>query len=963
MSTPPAPHGPRSRSSETAASHGRRSRSSEAAAPHGRRGRSSEALPTGRPARNATSGAPSHVVQGGGVEDGPVSARSRATQQGVSTTVRAPRRFSRTAPGPRRTPRRGILLYVSLALVATMSVLATALMFGGRWSEVNSVFIYHSEVITSLAEAAIEEAFFNLEKKINDVEGNNQLYDQLRSHWDPTAESPMFPVPDEEVMQFTAGARNLAKELYGIEGDAFKVKARVTQVQPFNIRGMNPPDPIEKDGALEVAVSITMGDLTKVVVAARPLKVVRTTIPVLSETTLFVNNDAAAPIEPRDNPLLFAHWESAAGYDPSNYPEPSRTLSLDHGWAKYSRTNKKADFIQHLEATVLPEGAVPPGRVFIREGIVPLTNGDRAAGALQKTFYSAESELLPTLPPIPLKDLKENLREGYLEEQARAERARQTREGVTLRNPNDSQGPSTESTGPSDTSSSVPEDGDLIIRYLGSGRELMEDDLKDTLGGNDARGFKLYFGPLVEGPWQQNPPTRSGLDLFGRTTEKEEEKGNAVQDGGFFSRLIQGVRDIGRNLLSKLYAKYDIRISPTIVYGNVLQTYYMARDYAFTGWWEKVRRSFGDKQVPIPYFPKDFLDGKPDETPLGETDLPGNWDEELREKFLKLPEDVRKPSFLKTLDAWATRLNEALGPHMSPSMQEAIQKLPEGTIISPYYLAMMAFLQTDPDSGVDTFISRYRETSGQTQNSPGRGIFFSNVVDRDSDAIQGPYESFYEGPLQDFNPFLFYHKATNYISSLWDPRLPEDAPPEQKNVFLRKFRDKDDEGLLHLDGVIYITGTEDLILKNFRYTGKAILITFGKIVFDGFLVKKEDSADDPKKNDLLTIIALGGIVFNTDEPVHAQLYSYIFPPAVTAGNKMDVFGGLGCNDLLMDKLGDGGRINFDWTYHIPPGELANQSSLDVLPYYHVALTEEIDKFEYLIEREVAEIAPGGVGDQ
>jgi hypothetical protein len=844
---------------------------------------------------------------------------------------------------------------VALALVATLIILAFSVLYLGGFNEVNAIFVYHSEVITNLAEAAIEETFLNFEEKLNDTAGNNSLYDQLRAPWDVQAGTEHIEIDAETMIEYAAAARAMAQEFYGIPPEKFTIGGRVTRIEPFLIRGFNPPDPIEKTAALEVTVTISLGSLTKVVVASRPVKVVRTTIPVLAESTLFVNNLAAE---------YFAHWPSVMGYDPESFPEPSKTVTLDHGWAKYSKTNKKGEFLSLLQDQVLPQGAVPPGRVYIREGIVPLTNGDRAAGALQKTFYSAESELMPVIPPLPLAALQESLGEDYLETtkaKREAELARQREEGIELKGPGDTTteeaapGPegSTESS-EATTGTSMPEDGELILRYLGSGLELSEKDISKYLGGNKKDSFYTYFSALADGPWGSNPPSKSGLDLFGRTTEKE--KGKAVEGEGFFGKLWSKIKEIGAKLMSKLYAKYDIRFSPTLVYGSVLQSYYMARDFAFTGWWEKVKKSFGDKQIPIPYFPEGHFDGLSDEEPLKIEQLPQAWEEDFKKSFMKLPEEIRRPSFLKTLEGWATGITKKIIPLMPPSLGEKLLTLPQGTIVAPYHTALRTYLQPPPESSLDAWIDQYRKAGAAIEKAPGRGLFFSNVIDRQVEGIRGPYEPFFESALSDFNPFLFYIKATDYISSLWDPRLPKGAPAEQKNVFLRKFRDSEDPGLLHLNGVIYITGTEDLILKNFRYTGKAILITFGRVIFDGFFVKKQDSASDSEKNDLLTIISLGGIKFATSEPVHAQLYSYIYPFEVAAGEKMTVFGGIGCNELPLRLMGDGATINFDWTYHLDRGEI-EKASTDAMPYYYVSITDEINKFEYLIRRDREEIKP------
>lgn len=857
---------------------------------------------------------------------------------------------------PRRVARRGVLLYVALALVATLTIFASAILYLGRFNERNAIFVYHSEVITNLSEAAIEEVFLNFTEKLNDTDGNNALYDQLRAVWDIKSGGEDIEIDPEVMIEYAAAARAQAQEVYNIPPEKFVVHGAVTRIEPFLIRGFTPPDPIEKTAALEVNVSITMGNLTKVVVASRPVKVVRTTVPVLSESTLFVNNLAAEH---------FAHWPSVMGYDPENFPEPSKTVTLDHGWAKYSKTNKKGEFLTLFQDQVLPQGSVPPGRVFIREGIVPLTNGDRAAGALQKTFYSAESELMPVMPPIPLSALRESLTEDYLENsqaERDAELARQQEEGIEIR------GRTTDGTGQTEpaeadeseesteatSAASMPDDGELILRNLGAGLELSEEDLSKYLGGKDKKSFRTYFSALADGPWGDNPPTKSGLDLFGRTTEKE--KGKAMEGEGFFSKLWSKVKEIGAKLMSKLYAQYDIRFSPTLVYGSVLQSYYMARDFAFTGWWDKVKTSFGDKQIPIPYFPEGHFDGLAEEEPLTIEQLPQVWEEDFKKTFMKLPDEIRRPSFLKTLESWATGITQKIVPLMPPSLGEKLGSLPQGTIVAPYHQAMRTYLQPPPESSLDAWFDAYRKAGATVENAPGHGLFLSNVVDRQVDGIMGPYEPFFDSALTDFNPFLFYVKATDYISSLWDPRLPKDAPAEHKNVFLRKYRDSEDPGLLHLNGVIYITGTEDLYLKNFRYTGKAVLITFGRVIFDGFFVKKQDSASDPEKNDLLTIISLGGIKFQTSEPVHAQMYSYIYPFEVQSGEKMTVFGGIGCNDMPLRLMGDGATINFDWTYHLDRGEI-EKGSVDAMPYYHVSITDEINKYEYLIRRDQPELKP------
>ncbi len=71
---------------------------------------------------------------------------------------------------------------------------------------------------------------------------------------------------------------------------------------------------------------------------------------------------------------------------------------------------------------------------------------------------------------------------------------------------------------------------------------------------------------------------------------------------------------------------------------------------------------------------------------------------------------------------------------------------------------------------------------------------------------------------------------------------------------------------------------------------------------------------------------------------------------------MTVFGGLGANDMPLRLLGDGGAVNFDWTYHLNRADIEKGED-DALHHYFVSITDEIAKFEYVIRREAKEIAP------
>ncbi|MBI4866151.1 MAG: hypothetical protein HY816_04290 [Candidatus Wallbacteria bacterium] len=823
--------------------------------------------------------------------------------------------------------RRGIILYYAMGLLVVLGIFAGMLYMLGVREVDQSIYVYHSEVITHLAEAATEEVFLNIVQQLNIRSPGNRIYDQVRQ-----SAADAIVIDGEYLKKISVNARKTALEDYGIPDEKFVIKGQIGDIQPFDIPGFkNPPDPIEKHGSLKLEISIEFArsdgpTLKKTVAVSRPFKVVRCTIPVLSECTLFVNNLSAD---------YFGSQESVFGYQYKDFPNPQKALVLDNGWAGTGqKTFKKSEFTTFMENEVVRNGKVPPGRIFINKGIVPLSNGDRSSGALQKTFHSGESEFLPQQVQIPLKALKDVLEKKF-SEAAVAEAQNQPSEGesVETSGPADS-APAT----PGVTAGAIPGKGDIIFRYIGHGRELFDDEktLKDQLGGKSVASYRTYFSALAEKEWKESRtplPSLSGLALFGNVIEKE--KGKAVEGEGFFGKIWAGIKKITSDLLEKLYSNYRIRISPTLVYGDVIQTYFMVRDYLETGWWDKIKNtlSFNPNQFPLPYFPKGFMEGKNPDAALSKADeLPPDWTKDVKEKWLKLPEELRKPKFYITLNSTIlAQPTYGLGP-------EFIQQLPAAVMFGPYNLALLEFLIPEKDSAIRAFLDTFSR----------RGFFFlKNELDKQFAPQSSPFKE-YDKPLTDFNPFLFYLKATDYISSLIDPRTPK------VNQFYKKYYNQKDR-VFDLNGVIYITGTEDLVFANNKYRGKAIIITFGKVVFKGFMVKHEanDKPDSPEKNALLTIVALGGIEVHTSERIDAQLYSYIYPMVVSQGNKLNLFGSLGCNFLDMSKIPEGGRIVFDYSYHID----SKMQQLERDHFYYVSVTNEINRYEYAIRRDYDIVTP------
>jgi hypothetical protein len=828
--------------------------------------------------------------------------------------------------------RSGILLYLALGLMIVLAIMANILFFLGQVEDLTSIMVYRSEALTAMGEAVLEESFIQITEQLNIKKPENQIYFDVRE-----TSAKDIHIDSGYLARITPNSRAMiAAEFPGTDKERDVVlKGKIADIQPFDIRGFTDAsvrDPVEKHGTLELEVSVRWAtkEQEKTIAVARPFKVVKVVMPVFSETTLFVNNA---------QPDYFGYWPSLYGYSPGKFPEPQPSLVLDNGWHGYAKENKKTDFIRHFEDSVLERAKVPPGRIFINKGVVPLTNGDRASGMLQKAFHSAESEFLPKELQAPLKAIKEQLaRHGFqaspdlpdtspVTPTAGGGQALVTVNGtVTTR----TDARAAYADGGAAAAAAVPGKGELFVRYVGHGEELKEDSVK--VGDKKMDGYGTYFRSTSRGPWasadRRLDPALSGLDLFGRVVERE--KGQAFAGEGVFGKLFAVVRNVGEALLEKLYAKYRIRISPTLVYGDVIHTYFRVIDYVETGWWDKMRNmfSFNPNQFPLPDFPDRFLDGKDENTPISrKADLPADWDDKFKERWLKLPADVRKPKFHKIL---ARQMFPQFGYGLS---NEFASRIPPGAIFAHYNEALLNFLTPDPQSKIRGFFNQMGERNT---------YFLKNETDRQYQSRQGPFwKNFSEG-LDKFNPFLFYVKATDYISSVYDPR------DMRKSLFYERYYDRKNR-CFDFKGVIYITGTEDLVLGNAEYRGKAIIITFGRVVFNGFFVKKKenDKPHDTEANANLTIVTLGGAVFDTSERVEAQVYSFIYPPMATPGKKIQLYGALGANVLDLDKLRDGGEVVFDYTYHIPP----DMAAKDRAPYYHVAITNEIKRYGYSIRRD------------
>ncbi|MBW7874961.1 MAG: hypothetical protein H3C47_03105 [Candidatus Cloacimonetes bacterium] len=890
---------------------------------------------------------------------------------------------------------KGSILYLVTIILSVLIALAYILMDMSRDEARAAQFAYRNEVCMNLAEAVVEEFYVNAQRLMNsDDQGPiGGIYEKLREE---TREGSEIPIEKGVSDYLVPDSIKLAESIKA----AVAIKAAVKDIKQIDINpsgGENnrpgrriKPDLKEKDAVLEIDVSVAFEDMVKQIRVTRSLKVVNTTMAPLAPFTMFLN-DPSWP--------YLAHWSSKMGvkYAQGRENEDVRSdgrctdesptqhsLILDHGWAEaLGKTEMSLEDLKTGFEDVLMAGKVPPGRVFVNTGIVPLTNGNMESGMLQRAFYSAETELLPPAMNFTLEDLRGNLSAGA--------------GGASL----------------SDADRLLlevlePHNGKLFTRYLGHGAELRHNKVK--ISGKDRAGYLSYFESYKSaGEWQTDDnsknPSKSGLDLFGRVELKPEAiRVDRDEEGGIFQRLWDGVTEITRDVLNAFVDQnYNVRVSPTIVYGKALMSYYKVMDYQYTrseefqsvwerrkerenegqSWWSRawddIASTFsslistfrigllGPGQYPIPEFPDSVLEGITDankKTPFDQSsksrfvNAEVGWSEETFENFLDLPSGLRTPAFFEYM-----RDNRK---YQQQFFEQNFQdKVPAGAILAPYNNAIGNYLKEFYSD------SKLRElfvdvNKGVTKFSR-HGIFFDNASDQQlENAWGGQYKSLFtkhlepEFELANFNPFLYYRKATDYISSIYDYTR-RDSEGKPTNLLKEKYLNPD-TNRLEMNGVLYITGTamplkfSDFVAPGERmltYKGKAMIVTFGEVIFDVGL-KKDGYAFDTgmgaaqgKDDSVLTIVALGGIRFVTEQPIQATVYSFMFPPKSYAeenrnkGYRFQLIGTLGASEIKLEDLPCGGLVKYDPSYFLDNLDEASKNS-----YYWASLTDEIAKFSW-----------------
>src|SRR5579862_773554 len=209
-----------------------------------------------------------------------------------------------------------------------------------------------------MAESVLEEAFYQITDQLNIKKNENKIYFDVRE-----AAHREINIDGEYLKRITPNSRKMLATEFKLDPEKdIQISGHIGNIEGFDIKGftdLSVRDHIEKNGTIALEVTVRWENYDKTVQISRPFKVVKVTMPVLSECTLFLNNS---------QPDYFGAWPSTYGYNPEKFPDSQTSLVIDNGWHGYSKRNRKSDFIRHFDEDVVEHKRVPPGRIFINKG-------------------------------------------------------------------------------------------------------------------------------------------------------------------------------------------------------------------------------------------------------------------------------------------------------------------------------------------------------------------------------------------------------------------------------------------------------------------------------------------------------------------------------------------------------------------------------------------------------------------
>ncbi len=264
--------------------------------------------------------------------------------------------------------RRGMVFYWVVGLVVILYVMSQSILYQIRNEIFLANYIMRAEIVNSICDAMIEEAFMEVRLKMNDhkdVHGGSDPYSLLRCGWansKPPVISVDIPISKEAARDF------------GIKESDMSVSVMYEQVSPYkkdlmgNERKPSVMPQKESFGVLKVIAQVSLGDYTKAVTACKDVKVVKVVAP-FPDFSLFIRNGGTKMSK-------YNHWPAYHGVDSLAFRVLSGTNAAKAGKIVVGGGYTKYEGDQLLGFKPMPK------KSQVQEGEMPIIINLTNAGAL-----------------------------------------------------------------------------------------------------------------------------------------------------------------------------------------------------------------------------------------------------------------------------------------------------------------------------------------------------------------------------------------------------------------------------------------------------------------------------------------------------------------------------------------------------------------------------------------------------
>ncbi len=268
-----------------------------------------------------------------------------------------------------RSSRRGMVFYWVIGLVVILYVMAQSIMYQIRNEIFLANYIMRAEIVNSVCDAMIEEAFMEVRLQMNDhkkVHGGSDPYTLLRCGWG----NPKPPA----IAIDTPVTNAVAKKEFGMNSSEMSVSVTYEQVSPYkkdlmgNERKPSSMPQKESFGVLKVVAKVSLGDYTKAVTACKDVKVVKV-VPPFPDFSLFVRNGGTKMSK-------YNHWPAYHGVDSLAFRVLSGTNATKAGKIVFGGGYTKYEGEQLLGFKPMPK------KSQVQEGEMPIIINLTNAGAL-----------------------------------------------------------------------------------------------------------------------------------------------------------------------------------------------------------------------------------------------------------------------------------------------------------------------------------------------------------------------------------------------------------------------------------------------------------------------------------------------------------------------------------------------------------------------------------------------------